>query len=167
MIKACNILIYLPYTKCSQENLYINIPTTCFRACHTNIFPRIRFCIITGIVTSAPLVRHNLGYREFHKTRGNVSINGAAGLFFLELFIPLCGEYLPVRFKMAIPPKWYQFLVGLFASIGSFNFGYDLGIIAQVVASDSFVSKFNPTDTEKYSAVVKGFNWCSSGYMLT
>lgn len=54
-----------------------------------------------------------------------------------------------VRFKMAIPPKWYQFLVGLFASLGSFNFGYDLGIIAQVVASDSFVSKFNPTDNEK------------------
>lgn len=50
---------------------------------------------------------------------------------------------------MAIPPKWYQFLVGLFASIGSFNYGYDLGIIAQVVASDSFVAKFNPSDNEK------------------
>ncbi|KAI5846552.1 MFS sugar transporter [Morchella snyderi] len=50
---------------------------------------------------------------------------------------------------MAIPPKWYQFLVGLFASIGSFNYGYDLGIIAQVVASDSFVAKFSPSDNEK------------------
>lgn len=56
---------------------------------------------------------------------------------------------------MTIPPKWYQFLVGLFASIGSFNFGYDLGIIAQVVASDSFVSKFNPTDNEKYRSIIK------------
>ncbi|KAF8538678.1 putative MFS sugar transporter [Trichophaea hybrida] len=45
---------------------------------------------------------------------------------------------------MPLPPKWYQFLIGLFASIGSFNFGYDLGIIAQVVASDSFTKKFNP-----------------------
>lgn len=54
---------------------------------------------------------------------------------------------------MAIPPKWYQFLVGLFASIGSFNYGYDLGIIAQVVASDSFVAKFNPSDNEKYSSL--------------
>lgn len=74
----------------------------------------------------------------------------------LELFTPNRHRSHPnitkddlVRFKMAIPPKWYQFLVGLFASIGSFNFGYDLGIIAQVVASDSFVSKFNPTDNEK------------------
>jgi hypothetical protein len=50
---------------------------------------------------------------------------------------------------MTIPPKWYQFLVGLFASIGSFNYGYDLGIIAQVVASDSFVAKFSPSDNEK------------------
>lgn len=58
---------------------------------------------------------------------------------------------------MAIPPKWYQFLVGLFASIGSFNFGYDLGIIAQVVASESFTSKFNPTDNEKYSAIVEPY----------
>lgn len=58
---------------------------------------------------------------------------------------------------MAIPPKWYQFLVGLFASIGSFNFGYDLGIIAQVVASESFASKFNPTDNEKYSAIVEPY----------
>ncbi|KAI5799947.1 putative MFS sugar transporter, partial [Geopyxis carbonaria] len=50
---------------------------------------------------------------------------------------------------MALPPKWYQWLVGLFASIGSFNYGYDLGIIAQVVASDSFLTKFSPSDSEK------------------
>ncbi|KAL7267813.1 hypothetical protein RUND412_009583 [Rhizina undulata] len=50
---------------------------------------------------------------------------------------------------MLLPPKWYQFLVGLFASIGSFNYGYDLGIIAQVVASDSFLSKFHPSENEK------------------
>ncbi|KAL3456172.1 general substrate transporter [Aspergillus heterothallicus] len=39
-------------------------------------------------------------------------------------------------------PKLYQFLVALFASFGSFLYGYDLGIIASVVASDSFVTKF-------------------------
>lgn len=27
---------------------------------------------------------------------------------------------------MALPPKVYQWLVGLFASLGSFVFGYDL-----------------------------------------
>lgn len=57
---------------------------------------------------------------------------------------------------MAIPPKWYQFLVGLFASLGSLLFGYDLGVIAQVIASQSFVSKFNPTDNET-GAVVSVF----------
>ncbi|KAF2789010.1 general substrate transporter [Melanomma pulvis-pyrius CBS 109.77] len=57
---------------------------------------------------------------------------------------------------MALPPKWYQFLVGLFASLGSLLFGYDLGVIAQVIASQSFKSKFNPTDNE-IGAVVSVF----------
>ena len=48
---------------------------------------------------------------------------------------------------MALPPKWYQFLVGVFASLGSYLFGYDLGVIAEVVASNTFVDKFNPTAT--------------------
>ncbi|KAF2818436.1 general substrate transporter [Ophiobolus disseminans] len=55
-----------------------------------------------------------------------------------------------------IPPKLYQFLVGLFASLGSLLFGYDLGVIAQVIASPSFTSKFNPNDNE-IGAVVSVF----------
>jgi hypothetical protein len=72
---------------------------------------------------------------------------------------------------MALPPKWYQvsiyrpkvlrhvlsiqqFLVGLFASLGSLLFGYDLGVIAQVIASQSFISKFKPTDNETYVTYV-------------
>ncbi|KAL4901445.1 hypothetical protein BDW74DRAFT_187681 [Aspergillus multicolor] len=39
-------------------------------------------------------------------------------------------------------PKLYQFFVALFASFGSFLYGYDLGVIASVVASDSFIAKF-------------------------
>jgi MFS family permease len=50
---------------------------------------------------------------------------------------------------MALPPKWYQFLVGVFASLGSYLFGYDLGVIAEVVASNTFEDKFNPTDAGK------------------
>ena len=50
---------------------------------------------------------------------------------------------------MALSPKWYQFLVGVFASLGSLLYGYDLGVIAQVIASQSFNSKFNPTDNEE------------------
>ena len=57
---------------------------------------------------------------------------------------------------MALPPKLYQFLVGLFASLGSLLFGYDLGVIAQVIAAKSFVSKFDPTDNET-GAVVSVF----------
>ena len=49
---------------------------------------------------------------------------------------------------MAIPPKVYQFLVGLFASLGSLLFGYDLGVIAQVIEAESFKSKFNATTNE-------------------
>jgi hypothetical protein len=75
------------------------------------------------------------------------------------------SELYPSVNIMAIPPKWYQvcilspffvrqwlnsiqFLVGLFASLGSLLFGYDLGVIAQVIASQSFNTKFKPTDDE-------------------
>jgi hypothetical protein len=33
---------------------------------------------------------------------------------------------------MVLNPKLYQFLVGVFASMGSILFGYDLGVIAEV-----------------------------------
>lgn len=42
-------------------------------------------------------------------------------------------------------PKVYQFLVGVFASLGSILFGYDLGVIAQVIASQSYEATFNTT----------------------
>jgi MFS family permease len=49
---------------------------------------------------------------------------------------------------MALPPKWYQFLVGVFASLGSYLYGYDLGVIAEVVASQTFIQKFTPNATQ-------------------
>ncbi|KAK5457160.1 hypothetical protein LTS15_004941 [Exophiala xenobiotica] len=49
---------------------------------------------------------------------------------------------------MALPPKWYQFLVCVFASLGSYLYGYDLGVIAEVVASATFKRKFHPDDTQ-------------------
>ncbi|KAF2014238.1 general substrate transporter [Aaosphaeria arxii CBS 175.79] len=57
---------------------------------------------------------------------------------------------------MALPPKVYQFLVGLFASLGSLLFGYDLGVIAQVIASPNFKAKFNASPNE-VGAVVSVF----------
>ncbi|KAH7128138.1 general substrate transporter [Dendryphion nanum] len=57
---------------------------------------------------------------------------------------------------MALPPKVYQFLVGLFASLGSLLFGYDLGVIAQVIEAESFKSKFRAT-TNETGAVVSVF----------
>lgn len=49
---------------------------------------------------------------------------------------------------MALPPKWYQFLVGVFASLGSYLYGYDLGVIAEVVASETFKQKFVANDVQ-------------------
>ena len=57
---------------------------------------------------------------------------------------------------MALPPKWYQFLVSLFASLGSALYGYDLGVIAGVVASKNFKLQFAPTAAET-GAVVSVF----------
>ncbi|KAK1065513.1 hypothetical protein LTR74_007877 [Friedmanniomyces endolithicus] len=48
----------------------------------------------------------------------------------------------------------YQFLVGCFAAIGSFLFGYDLGVIAEVVASDSFKSLFLQSNGDTRSGTV-------------
>jgi len=48
-----------------------------------------------------------------------------------------------------LSPKVYQFLVGVFASLGSLLFGYDLGVIAQVIASQSFNTKFSPSANEE------------------
>jgi MFS family permease len=38
--------------------------------------------------------------------------------------------------------------VGVFASLGSFLFGYDLGVIAEVIACQSFEAKFAANDTQ-------------------
>lgn len=57
---------------------------------------------------------------------------------------------------MALPPKWYQFLVSVFASLGSSLYGYDLGVIAGAVASKNFVATFQPTAAET-GAVVSVF----------
>ena len=53
-------------------------------------------------------------------------------------------------------PKLYQFLVCCFASLGSFAYGYDLSVIAQVVASESFIETLHPSIDES-SAVVSLF----------
>ncbi|KGO41718.1 Major facilitator superfamily domain, general substrate transporter [Penicillium expansum] len=49
---------------------------------------------------------------------------------------------------MRFPPKVYQFLVGTFAALGSFLYGYDLTIVAEVVSSGSFLNYFSPTTSE-------------------
>ncbi|KAM0694734.1 hypothetical protein Q7P36_005090 [Cladosporium allicinum] len=57
---------------------------------------------------------------------------------------------------MALPPKVYQFLVSMFASVGSILYGYDLGVIAEAIHSDNFVMQFNPTPSQS-GAVVSVF----------
>ena len=55
-----------------------------------------------------------------------------------------------------LPPKWYQFLVSAFASLGSALFGYDLGVIAGAVQSQNFLDVFKPSAAEQ-GAVVSVF----------
>ncbi|KAI0472906.1 MFS transporter [Xylariaceae sp. FL0804] len=49
-------------------------------------------------------------------------------------------------------PHTYQFLVGVFASMGSVLYGYDLGVIAGVVGSSSYISVFNHGNSDNYAA---------------
>lgn len=58
---------------------------------------------------------------------------------------------------MALPPKWYQFLVGVFASLGSVLYGYDLGVIAGVISAPSFIAYFDQPDATNTGAVVSVF----------
>jgi MFS family permease len=62
-------------------------------------------------------------------------------------------------------PETYQFLVGCFAALGSFLFGYDLGVIAEVVASDSFKELFlqNSSDTKSGTVVALFTGGCFVG----
>ncbi|KAK6851125.1 hypothetical protein PG990_007985 [Apiospora arundinis] len=45
---------------------------------------------------------------------------------------------------MPLSPHTYQFLVGVFASVGSILYGYDLGVIAGVVGSQVYKDRFSP-----------------------
>ena len=47
--------------------------------------------------------------------------------------------------------------MGVFASLGSVLFGYDLGVIAQVIASPSFAKEFNNPKDNETGAVVSVF----------
>ncbi|CEN60235.1 hypothetical protein ASPCAL02676 [Aspergillus calidoustus] len=58
---------------------------------------------------------------------------------------------------MAIPPKLYQFLLAMIASLGNLLLGYDLGVIAAVVAAPSFNTHFNQPDSAEIGAVVSTF----------
>jgi hypothetical protein len=49
---------------------------------------------------------------------------------------------------MALPPKWYQFCVSIFASLGSLLYGYDLGVIAGAIACQSFKAQFGDDKNE-------------------
>ena len=47
-------------------------------------------------------------------------------------------------------------MIGIFASLGSALFGYDLGVIAEAIASPNFKSLFNPTEPQT-GAIVSVF----------
>lgn len=49
---------------------------------------------------------------------------------------------------MAVSPRVYQFLVSIFASLGSLLYGYDLGVVAEVVAAPSFLAAFGDNTTK-------------------
>ena len=58
---------------------------------------------------------------------------------------------------MPLNPRTYQFLVAVFASFGSFLYGYDLGVIGGVVAADTFVTEFNDPNPDEKGAIVSLF----------
>jgi hypothetical protein len=51
---------------------------------------------------------------------------------------------------MSLPPKWYQFLICVFVSLGSILYGYDLGVIAECIASGNFKAQFGTDPNKTY-----------------
>ncbi|KAI0399818.1 MFS sugar transporter-like protein [Xylaria palmicola] len=50
-------------------------------------------------------------------------------------------------------PHTYQFLVGVFASVGSVLYGYDLGVIAGVIGSSTYVERFQSNSAQNGAVV--------------
>ena len=65
-------------------------------------------------------------------------------------FHPVSQHLCKAKMKSGV----YQFLVGCFAALGSFLFGYDLGVIAEVVAADNFKALFLYKDADSRSGTV-------------
>ena len=59
--------------------------------------------------------------------------------------------------NMALPPKLYQLFVAAVASLGSLLLGYDLGVIAAVIASPSFNTHFSSPTAAQTGVVVSLF----------
>ncbi|KAF3765891.1 general substrate transporter [Cryphonectria parasitica EP155] len=58
---------------------------------------------------------------------------------------------------MVLSPKTYQFFVSVFASFGSILYGYDLGVVAEVIACDAFKQTFHNPSTIQTGVVVSLF----------
>jgi MFS family permease len=63
-------------------------------------------------------------------------------------------SYALFTFRINMKPGVYQFLIGCFASLGSLLFGYDLGVIAESVASRSFKAQFLQSNADARSGTV-------------
>lgn len=60
---------------------------------------------------------------------------------------------------MGFPPKVYQFLVGTFAALGSFLYGYDLTIVAEGKPVQ------NPS-SRRFAGTDKSFTSCIQWFIL-
>lgn len=66
---------------------------------------------------------------------------------------------------MGFPPKVYQFLVGTFAALGSFLYGYDLTIVAEgMLASAPSPYLFVGTDEPVFLGI-SGVKWLIHGIL--
>lgn len=63
-------------------------------------------------------------------------------------------------------PHTYQFLVGIFASVGSVLYGYDLGVIAGVIGSSSYDARFkaNPAQNGAVVSLFTGGAFFGAGF---
>ena len=72
----------------------------------------------------------------------------------------LPGMYLTSLLHIDSANGYQKFLVGAFASLGSFLYGYDLGVIGGSVAATSFVAEYSPNPDETYVRSFVNYRIC-------
>jgi hypothetical protein len=106
-------------------------------------------CLTSNTCRSSDILESGIWQHHCCIVRGRCEVSR------LKARVALVSLYSSVQASIVkMQPGVYQFLVGCFAALGSFLFGYDLAVIAEVVAADNFKTLFLQDSSDARSGTV-------------